>query len=83
MRIFECTTADDFDTLRDLGVLVEVDPRQGTHTPTAFPPGGQDEMLAALDRIRAEPKRRFHPAEPARPAGERAVRGVRSLLRRS
>ena len=35
MRIFERTTEDDFDTLRDLGLLEHVDPRAGTHIPTA------------------------------------------------
>lgn len=65
MRIFERTTADDFDTLRDLGLLVQVDPRQGTHLPRTFEPGQQDAMLAVLARLTAEPKRPFHPGEPA------------------
>lgn len=82
LRLFERTTEDDFETLRDLGLLVEVDPRLGGHTPRAFPDGGREAMLDALDALRAEPKRGFHPgATEAGRAG--AVRGVRSLLRRS
>lgn len=94
MRIFERTTEDDFETLRDLGLLVEADPRSGTHRPEAFPPGAEEEMLAVLDRLRAEPKRPFHPGEPvapvramleraARSGGEDGARGGRSFLRRS
>jgi hypothetical protein len=61
MRIFERTTEDDFDTLRDLGLLVNVDPRAGTHTPAPVP----DSSLAdLLDAVRREPKRPFHPGTP-------------------
>jgi hypothetical protein len=81
MRLFERTTEDDFETLRDLGLLVEVDPRRGGHTPRAFPEGGQESMLAALDALRAEPKRQFHPAQAREEGGP--LKGVRSLLRRS
>lgn len=64
MRIFERTTEDDFDTLRDLGVLVETDPLRGTHVPAPFPPGGLEEMTAVLAALGGEPKREFHPGEP-------------------
>lgn len=90
MRIFERTTEDDFDTLRDLGLLEEVDPARGTHTPAPLPEALRtriDELLAALG---AEPKLVFHPqrspGEDARAlqrATGGAVTGVRSLLRRS
>ncbi len=56
MRIFERTTEDDFDTLRDLGLLEHVDPRAGTHVPTAAP----ESVAALLDAVRTQPKRPFH-----------------------
>ena len=83
MKLFARTTEDDFETLRDLGLLVEVDPRRGGHSPRAFPDGGRDAMLGALDALRDEPKRPFHPPQPAEIERSRPVRGVRSLLRRS
>lgn len=61
MRIFERTTEDDFDTLRDLGLLVHVDPRAGTHQPAAPPEGSPAELL---DAVRREPKRPFHHGTP-------------------
>ncbi len=81
MRLFERTTQDDLETLRDLGLLVEADPRQGTHRPADFPPGGDEAFLAALHELRGQPKRQFHP--PSRDAGEGRIKAVRSLLRRS
>jgi hypothetical protein len=91
MKLFERTTEDDFETLRDLGLLVEVDPRQGTHRPADAPEGAVDAMRAALDEMRTQPKRRFHPAQARKEAREEArkegrddkVKAVRSLLRRS
>jgi Glycosyl transferase family 2 len=61
MRIFERTTEDDIDSLRDLGLLEYVDPRAGTHTPLALPDGSLPELL---DAVRREPKRPFHPGTP-------------------
>ena len=52
-------------TLRDLGLLEEVDPRAGGHTPAAFPDGGRAAFLALLDGLRPLPKRDFHPGRPA------------------
>jgi hypothetical protein len=83
MKLFERTTEDDFDTLRDLGLLVEVDPRKGGHTPRGFPDGGREAMLEALDALRAEPKHKFHFGQAAAAERTKAVKGVRSLLRRS
>jgi glycosyl transferase family 2 len=87
MKLFERTTEDDFETLRDLGLLVEVDPRRGTHRPADAPEGGVDAMRAALDEMRTQPKRGFHPAQARKEARTEArddkVRGVRSRLRRS
>ena len=43
-----------------------------------------DEMgVDALDALREDPKRPFHPPQPTVTERSRAVRGVRSLLRRS
>jgi hypothetical protein len=61
MRIFERTTEDDFDTLRDLGLLEHVDPRAGSHQPAALPDGS---LAALLDAVRPEPKRPFHHGTP-------------------
>ena len=66
MRIFERTTEDDFGTLRDLGLLEEVDPDAGTHEPE--PLGERGPLLDALLRaVAEEPKRPFHPGEPSAP----------------
>ena len=70
MRIFERTTEDDFDTLRDLGLLENVDPRAGTHQPAALPDGS---LAALLDGVRPEPKRPFHHGTP--PAQVRKILG--------
>ena len=91
MRIFERTTEDDFETLRDLGLLVEADPRAGTHRPEEFPAGAREQMTEVLGRLAAEPKRPFHTAEPVEPVrqildrafGGAPVRAGRSFLRRS
>lgn len=65
MRIFERTTEDDFDTLRDLGMLVQVDPRDGTHVPAGLPAGARDELTGLLEGLRGVGKRAFHPDRPA------------------
>ena len=61
MRIFERTTEDDFDTLRDLGLLEHVDARAGGHTPAPAPDGS---LATLLDGVRREPKRPFHHGTP-------------------
>ena len=71
MRIFERTTEDDLTTLRDLGLLEEVDPREGTHVPEAFAAGAREELDGLLDGCATVPKR----ALPPRPAGRRGQRG--------
>jgi hypothetical protein len=81
IKLFERTTEDDLETLSDLGLLVEADPRQGRHQPADFPSGGRDALNAALDELRPQPKRHFHPARAG--VGRIKVRGARSLLRRS
>lgn len=91
MRIFERTTEDDFDTLRELGLLVEVDPREGTHTPEPLSQEEREHLDAMLEKVRAEPKRQFHPGRPAADVARTLdrvdrvdrVRARRSFLRRS
>jgi hypothetical protein len=61
MRIFERTTEDDFDTLRDLGLLEHVDPRAGSHRPAALP---DDSLASLLAGVAGEPKRPFHHGTP-------------------
>ena len=72
LRIFERTTEDDLTTLRDLGLLDEIDARAGGHRPQDFPAGAHEEMTTVLGRLLVAPKRAFHPGEPAD--------GVRRLL---
>ncbi|MBF4768191.1 glycosyltransferase family 2 protein [Nocardioides agariphilus] len=85
MRIFERTTEDDFDTLRDLGLLEHIDPRAGTHQPADLPDGS---LATLLDAVRPEPKRPFHhgtPADKVRRILDRIAPGSggrRGLLRR-
>jgi hypothetical protein len=85
MRIFERTTADDFETLRDLGLLENVDPRTGTHRPAPLPDTSLPDLLAA---VRPEPKRPFHHGTPAAKVDKILARiapgssGRRGLLKR-
>ena len=85
MRIFERTTEDDFETLRDLGLLVEVDPRAGTHAPEAFPPARRDALTGRWSELRdRSPSGASTPARPADEAGAGQASGQRvGLLRRS
>ncbi len=70
MRIFERTTEDDFETLRDLGLLEQRDPDRGAHTPEPL----GDERRAALDTMLAglsgQAKRLFHPGNPSAPVAQ-------------
>ncbi len=85
MRIFENTTEDDFDTLRDLDLLEQVDPRAGTYVPAPLP---DDSLTTLLDAVRGEPKRPFHPGTPADKVRKILDRltssgsGLKGLLRR-
>jgi hypothetical protein len=90
MRIFEETTADDLDTLRDLGLLVEVDPDRGQHRPTPLGDDRRAALDAALAEVAAGPKGRFRPpvnrpvdrdAPPASGATEKVRAGRRFRLR--
>ena len=48
-RIYERTCEDPFETLRDLGLLVEVDPAAGKHEPSPLSPAQQDQLRAAVE----------------------------------
>ncbi|MDP3893862.1 glycosyltransferase family 2 protein [Nocardioides sp.] len=61
MRIFERTTLDDLETLRDLDLLEEHRPLEGTHTPAALPTDARETMEGLLARLHAEPKQPFRP----------------------
>jgi hypothetical protein len=54
LRIFEQTGVDDFETLRDLRLLREVDPDTWTRTPEPLPEGAPQELKAALRAERRE-----------------------------
>jgi hypothetical protein len=66
MRIFERTTADDFDTLRDLGFLERIDPLAGKHRPEALPPDRDTAIRAMLDALEPENKWPFHTGRTSR-----------------
>jgi hypothetical protein len=71
MEIFERTTADDFETLRELDLLVELDPLAGTHRPAALAPGREAEIRALFTALLPENKWAFH---TGRTAGNMAAR---------
>lgn len=68
IRIFEATTEDDFDTLRELGLLVEADPTQGTHAPQLLE--ARDQLADALAALADQPKDAFGVCKPAGPVQE-------------
>ena len=61
LRIFEQTIADDLEVLRDLGLVEEIDPDQGTHRPSALTDAQRVDLAAALDRAAATSKERYRP----------------------
>jgi hypothetical protein len=74
MEIFERTTADDFETLRELDLLEQVDPMAGAHRPERLDPARDAELRALVDAIRPENKWPFHTGRTA--AGMVATLGV-------
>ncbi|GAB3248029.1 glycosyltransferase family 2 protein [Nocardioides dilutus] len=66
LRIFERTTEDDFDTLRDLGLLEKVDPLAGRHRPEALTAQREAEIRAMLAAIEPENKWPFHTGRTSR-----------------
>ena len=93
MRIFERTTEDDLTTLRDLGLLEEVDPRRGRPhaggVPRRRPGPPSSRCSTGCGRCRSETSTRDGPPTPyaacstRRPSGaDGSATGVRKLLRR-
>jgi hypothetical protein len=83
MRIFEETTEDDFDTLRELGLLVEADPTKGAHVPQALPAEAREQLASLLTALAGQPKEPFKvcgPAGPVEDALSRLGAGGRSRL---
>lgn len=67
LQIFEATTADDFDTLRELGLLVQADPRQGTHVPVGLTAEARQQLAGLLAALADHPKDAFKVCGPAGP----------------
>jgi hypothetical protein len=65
MRIFERTTEDDFDTLLDLGLLEEIDPLTGTHTPEPLGADRRARLDALIAAVEPENKWPFHTGRTA------------------
>ena len=65
MRIFERTTEDDFDTLLDLGLLEEIDPLAGTHTPEPLGTDRRAQLDGLVAAIEPENKWPFHTGRTA------------------
>ena len=88
LRIFEATTEDDFDTLRELGLLEEVDPSLGSHTPQTLAPEARAQLQHLLASLAGEPKEAFRVCGPVGPAQEALSRlgagdGKRSWWRKN
>jgi hypothetical protein len=66
MRIFERTTEDDFDTLRDLGFLERIDPLSGKHRPEPLSPERNADIRAMLAALEPENKWPFHTGRTSR-----------------
>jgi hypothetical protein len=65
MRIFERTTEDDFETLRTLNLLEQVDPMRPLSEPESLSDDERALLSALLDGLADKPKRPFHPGQPA------------------
>lgn len=81
MRIFERTTQDDFEALRDLGLLEEHDPMTWGLAPREVPGDGLARLRSGLAAVAEAPKRVFEPgpgadADAVRAAVEAAVPAV-------
>lgn len=70
-RIYERTTEDDFETLRELDLLEEIDPLAGTHQPEPLAPQRAAEIRTLLEAILPENKWAFHTGRTAGNMAER------------
>ncbi|MGI8521725.1 MAG: glycosyltransferase family 2 protein [Nocardioides sp.] len=85
MRIFERTTQDDFETLRTLNLLEEVDPMRPLAEPESLTADEREGISGLLEALATRPKRPFHPGQPAAGAEKilsEAAGGRRRLFRR-
>ena len=57
-RIYEATTEDDVTTLRELGLLEEVDPGLGIHVPEPVAESDRATLADRIAAVRDVPKRR-------------------------
>lgn len=73
-QLYESSTMDDFATLRELKLLLEVDPLQGTHHPASLTAAEADVLAAGLDRVRALPKRELNILDREHPTRRHAKR---------
>lgn len=73
LRIFERTTADDFEALRDLGLLEEHDPMSWGLAPREVPGDGLARLRAGLDAVAEAPKAVFEPGPRADAEAVRAA----------
>jgi hypothetical protein len=70
-RIYERTTEDDFETLRELELLEEIDPLAGGHQPQRLTPQREAEIRTLLAAILPENKWAFHTGRTAGNMAER------------
>lgn len=76
MTLFERHRLDDVATLSELGLLVSVDPQQGTHTPAELDRATDRRWRDALARVAARPKQEFKigPGGAAQPQQQQPTR---------
>lgn len=77
-RIYERTTEDDFETLRELDLLEEIDPLAGGHRPERLTAPREAEIATLLAALQPENKWAFH---TGRTAGNMAQRLAEALTR--
>lgn len=65
-RVYELTVQDDVETLGELGLLEDVDPLAGGHTPRALTSDEAAQLSARVGRLRSEPKAGFLVADAAK-----------------
>jgi hypothetical protein len=90
--IYERHMADPVDLLRDLGLLTEIDPLEGGHTPELLATEERDRLAGLFEALRGEDKWQFLPPTVAEaptseagvetpPSREKAPRRLRDRLR--
>ncbi|MGN6250612.1 MAG: glycosyltransferase family 2 protein [Marmoricola sp.] len=76
-EIYRRHMEDPFETLRDLGLVVERDPLRGGHVPEPLMPERRAQLAAAVETYRSADKQQFIPASSdktqSRPSGRRLL----------